>query len=48
MAFSWLERGLAAEAIRIFYKDEPRWNPISSDTRFADLLRRMGNSLTED
>src|ERR1041385_2946811 len=25
---------------RHLYKDEPRWNPISSDPRFADLLRR--------
>jgi tetratricopeptide (TPR) repeat protein len=42
MAFSWLERGLAAGAIGPFYKDEPVWDPIRSDPRFADLLRRMG------
>jgi eukaryotic-like serine/threonine-protein kinase len=42
MAFSWLERGLAAGAIGYFYKDEPVWDPIRSDPRFADLLRRMG------
>jgi len=42
MAFSWLERGLAAGAIGSFYKDEPVWDPIRSDQRFADLLRRMG------
>src|SRR5712691_7743771 len=42
MAFSWLERGLAAGAIGAFYKDEPVWDPIRSDPRFADLLRRMG------
>jgi hypothetical protein len=41
MAFSWLERGLAAGAITVFYKDEPVWDPIRSDSRFADLLRRM-------
>jgi TolB-like protein/Flp pilus assembly protein TadD len=42
LAFSWLERGLAAGAIGLFYKDEPVWDPIRSDPRFADLLRRMG------
>jgi TolB-like protein/Flp pilus assembly protein TadD len=42
MAFSWLERGLAAAAIGGFYKDDPVWDPIRSDPRFADLLRRMG------
>ena len=41
-AFSWLERGLATGAIGAFYKDEPVWDPIRSDPRFADLLRRMG------
>jgi TolB-like protein len=42
LAFSWLERGLAAGAIGAFYKDEPVWDTIRSDPRFADLLRRMG------
>jgi adenylate cyclase len=42
MAFSWLKRGLAAGAIGSFFKDEPVWDPIRSDPRFADLLRRMG------
>jgi TolB-like protein len=42
LAFSWLERGLAVRAIAVFYKDEPVWDPIRSDPRFADLLRRMG------
>jgi len=42
MAFSWLERGLATGAIAVFYKDEPVWDPIRNDPRFADLLRRMG------
>src|SRR6266516_1159742 len=42
MAFSWLERGLATGAIAVFYKDEPVWDTIRSDPRFADLLQRMG------
>jgi hypothetical protein len=42
MAFSWLDRGLATGAIGVFYKDEPVWDPIRSDPRFNDLLRRMG------
>jgi len=42
MAFSWLDRGLATGAIGAFYKDEPVWDPIRGDPRFADLLRRMG------
>jgi TolB-like protein/Tfp pilus assembly protein PilF len=42
MAFSWLERGLATGAIGVFYKDDPVWDPIRSEPRFADLLQRMG------
>ena len=42
LALTWLERGLAAGAIGAFYKDEPVWDPIRSDPRFRDLLRRMG------
>jgi TolB-like protein/tetratricopeptide (TPR) repeat protein len=42
MAFSWLDRGLATGAIGTFYKDDPVWDPIRSDPRFTDLLRRMG------
>ena len=42
LALSWLERGLAAEAIGLFFKDEPVWDTIREDPRFADLLRRMG------
>jgi tetratricopeptide (TPR) repeat protein len=42
MAFSWLERGLASGAIGLFYKDEQVWDPIRSDSRFGDLMQRMG------
>jgi adenylate cyclase len=41
-ALTWLERGLAAGVIGVFYKDEPVWDPIRDDPRFADLVRRMG------
>jgi TolB-like protein/tetratricopeptide (TPR) repeat protein len=44
MAFSWLERGLAAGAIGSFYSDDPVWDTIRNDPRFRDLLRRMGIS----
>jgi tetratricopeptide (TPR) repeat protein len=39
---AWLERGLAAGEIAIFYKDEPLWDGIRRDPRFADLVRKMG------
>ena len=42
LAFGWLERGLAMGAIASINKDDPLWDPIRSDPRFADLLRRVG------
>jgi eukaryotic-like serine/threonine-protein kinase len=42
LALAWLERGLEAGAISIFYKDAPVWDTIRHDPRFAALLRRMG------
>jgi adenylate cyclase len=41
MAFSWLERAWATGAIGVFYKDEPIWDPIRDDPRFAGLVAKM-------
>ena len=42
LALTWLERGVASGTVTAFSKDEPVWDPIRNDSRFADLLRRMG------
>ena len=42
LALAWLERGLEAGVISLFYKDAPVWDTIRHDPRFAALLRRMG------
>lgn len=42
LALAWLERGLEAGAIPIFFKDAPVWDPMRSDPRFRDLLQRIG------
>lgn len=42
LSLAWLERGLAARSITAFHKDEPVWDSLRPDKRFADLLRRMG------
>ena len=41
MAFSWLDRGLATGALGVFYNEEPVWDLIRDDSRFADLVRKM-------
>jgi tetratricopeptide (TPR) repeat protein len=41
MAFSWLDRALATGAIGVFYNDEPVWDPIRGDPRFATLVAKM-------
>ena len=40
-SFSWLERGLATGALGVFYNDEPVWDPIRDDPRFAVLVGKM-------
>jgi TolB-like protein/DNA-binding winged helix-turn-helix (wHTH) protein/Flp pilus assembly protein TadD len=42
LALTWLERSSAAGAIGAFFKDEPVWDAIRSDPRFAEILVRMG------
>jgi TolB-like protein/tetratricopeptide (TPR) repeat protein len=41
LALTWLDRGLATGAIGSFYKDEPVWDTIRSDPRFAVLVEKM-------
>jgi hypothetical protein len=42
LALRWLERGLEAGAITVFYKDAPVWDAIRNEPRFQKVLRRMG------
>ena len=42
-AMTWLERAYAErEPLLINAKIDPRWDPLRSDPRFQDLLRRIG------
>lgn len=42
-AFEWLERGVdGREVWMVWMKAEPRFDPLRSDRRFDELLRRMG------
>ena len=42
-AFSLLERAVEDRAFQLqWLKVDPRWDPIRSDPRFADIIRRMG------
>jgi len=41
LALTWLERGLAAEAIGGFYKDDPGWDAVRGDPRFVEVCRKM-------
>ena len=42
-AFAWLEKGYQSRAGNLpWMKVEPKFDPLRSDPRFNDLLRRMG------
>jgi hypothetical protein len=42
-AFAWLEKGYQERANHIaFFKVNPTVDPLRSDPRFADFLRRVG------
>ena len=42
-AFEWLEKGYSERDTNLLYlKVDPSWNSLRSDSRFADLLRRIG------
>ena len=42
-AFTWLEKAREERFNRLAYlKIDALWDPIRSDPRFADLLRRVG------
>jgi hypothetical protein len=37
----WLERSYEARIPNLLYLGRPHWDPLRSDPRFQDLLRRM-------
>jgi eukaryotic-like serine/threonine-protein kinase len=42
-AFSWLEKSCDERFVRLVYlRVEPIWDPIRSDPRFAEIVRRVG------
>jgi hypothetical protein len=42
-AFNWLEKACDERFIRLAYLNiEAFWDPIRSDPRFAELVRRVG------
>ena len=41
LALQWLERGLTAGTISMFYKDDPIWDALRNDVGFSNLLQRM-------
>ena len=42
-AFAWLEKGYQERGFQMqWLNDEPRWDSLRSDPRFADLVKRIG------
>ena len=37
----WLQKTVEADAMSIFYKDQPVWRPVRNDPRFKAALARM-------
>ena len=43
LTFLWLEKGYEEHAFQMQYLNvEPRWDPLRSDPRFSDLVKRVG------
>ena len=41
-AFAWLDKAYDQRVNLNFFKVNPTWDPIRSDPRYGDLLRRVG------
>src|SRR5581483_8693344 len=41
-AFSWLQQGYKQRDGFLVSLRDPEWNPLKSDPRYSDLLRRIG------
>jgi eukaryotic-like serine/threonine-protein kinase len=42
-AFAWLEKSIEERFVRLaYFAREPLWDPIRSDSRFAEIVRRVG------
>jgi tetratricopeptide (TPR) repeat protein len=47
-ALDWLERGFQEHDVRlIFLTVDPKWNNLRSESRFQDLMRRVGFSSSQ-
>ncbi len=40
-AFQWLEKAREEQSVWLYLRIDPRYDPLRSDPRFQDLLRRM-------